>query len=143
VRAAQPSKPVPVAQASPAMPSTSKPATPTKPAAIPPPPKQTVTTGPPSKPVTTASTDESTSYGIQLGAFSSQASALGEWKRLQTAHAAELHGLFAHAVPVEVTSGKLFRLQSPVGDEARARAICASLTQHQTPCVVVLPPAKR
>jgi cell division septation protein DedD len=102
--------------------------------------------GPPSKPAPVAQTSPATSsdgYGIQLGAFSTQAAALSEWKRLQTAHDAELHGLFAHAVPVEVTSGKLFRLQSPVGDEARARAICTSLTKHQTPCVVVLPPEKR
>ena len=128
------SKPAPVA---------SKPIAATKSVATPPPPKQAITTGPPSKPVTTASTDESGGYGIQLGAFSTQAAALGEWKRLQSAHDAELHGLFAHAVPVQVTSGKLFRLQSPIGDEARARAICASLTKHQTPCVVVLPPEKR
>jgi hypothetical protein len=136
-----PSKAAPVAQTSTVAPSA--PIAATKPAETPPPPKQTVTTGPPSKPVTTASTDESGGYGIQLGAFSTQAAALGEWKRLQTAHDAELHGLFAHAVPLQVTSGKLFRLQSPVGDEARARAICASLTKHQTPCVVVLPPEKR
>jgi cell division protein FtsN len=102
-----------------------------------------VTTGPASKPVTTASTDSSGGYGIQLGAFSTQAAALNEWKRLQLAHEAELHGLFAHAVPIDVTSGKLYRLQSPVGDEARARSICASLTMKQTPCVVVLPPDKR
>jgi hypothetical protein len=113
-----------------------------KSSASPAPPKQTVTTGPASKPVTTASTDSAGGYGIQLGAFSTQAAALNEWKRLQAIHDAELHGLFAHAVPVDVTSGKLYRLQSPVGDEARARSICASLTKKQTPCVVVLPPEK-
>ena len=97
-----------------------------------------VTHGPPSKPVVTASADTA-SFGIQLGAFSSQAAALTEWKRLQVAYDSELHGLFAHAVPVQVTSGKLFRLQSPVGDESRARSICSSLTKHAQPCVVVLP----
>ena len=96
------------------------------------------TSGPASKPVVTASADTA-SFGIQLGAFSSQAAALTEWKRLQVAYASELHGLFAHAVPVQVTSGKLFRLQSPVGDESRARSICSSLTKHAQPCVVVLP----
>ncbi|HEU4624874.1 MAG TPA: SPOR domain-containing protein [Steroidobacteraceae bacterium] len=104
-------------------------------------PKQADTTAPPSHPTMTASTDAG-GYGIQLGAFSTQAAALSEWKRLQVAHDAELHGLFAHAVPVTVSSGKLYRLQSPVGDEARARGICASLTKKQTPCVVVLPPGK-
>lgn len=144
-----PSKPAPIASAStaPHAASTSanngsKPSLATKPAAAPTPPKQTITTGPASKPVTTASTDNSGGYGIQLGAFSTQAAALNEWKRLQIAHDAELHGLFAHAVAIDVTSGKLYRLQSPVGDEARARSICASLTKQQTPCVVVLPPEK-
>src|SRR5581483_7909035 len=144
-----PSKPAPVAPtssaahaASTAANGASKPMPAPKPAESPPPPKQTVATGPASKPVVTASTDSSGAYGIQLGAFSTQAAALNEWKRLQLAHDAELHGLFAHAVPVDVTSGKLYRLQSPVGDEARARSICASLTKKQTPCVVVLPPEK-
>jgi cell division septation protein DedD len=123
--------------------SASNPTSAPKAAAAPPPPKQTVTTGPASKPVTTASTDNSGGYGIQLGAFSTQAAALNEWKRLQVTHDAELHGLFAHAVPLDVTSGKLYRLQAPVGDEGRARSICASLTKKQTPCVVVLPPAER
>jgi cell division septation protein DedD len=123
--------------------SATKPSSASKPSASPAPPKQTVTTGPASKPVTTASTDSASAYGIQLGAFSTQAAALNAWKGLQVAHDAELHGLFAHAVPVDVTSGKLYRLQAPVGDEARARSICASLTKKQTPCVVVLPPAKR
>jgi cell division septation protein DedD len=145
-----PSKPAPVAPpssvahtASTAANNASKPSSAPKPAASASLPKQTMTTGPASKPVTTASTDNLGGYGIQLGAFSSQAAALNEWKRLQIAHEAELHGLFAHAVPIDVTSGKLYRLQSPVGDEARARSICASLTKKQTPCVVVLPPEKR
>jgi cell division septation protein DedD len=122
---------------------TTKPTSTPKAAASPSPAKQTVTPGPASKPVTTASTDNSGGYGIQLGAFSTQAAALNEWKRLQVTHDADLHGLFAHAVPLDVTSGKLYRLQAPVGDEGRARSICASLTKKQTPCVVVLPPAKR
>jgi SPOR domain len=78
-------------------------------------------------------------YGIQLGAFSSQAAALGEWKRLQVKFDPQLHGLFARAIPVKVSSGTLFRLQSPVGDEARARSICAVLSERAQPCVVVLP----
>ncbi len=80
-----------------------------------------------------------TGYGIQLGAFSTQAAALGEWKRLQQKFDPELHGLFARAVPLKVSSGTLFRLQSPVGDESRARSICAALTEAAQPCVVVLP----
>jgi hypothetical protein len=78
-------------------------------------------------------------FGIQLGAFSTQAAALGAWKNLQVRFDPQLHGLFAHAVPVHATTGQIFRLQSPVGDEARARGICAALAQQSQPCVVVLP----
>ena len=86
-----------------------------KPAAPAAAPKPTMTTGPASKAVTTTSaTEKSESFGIQLGAFSSQAAALAEWKRLQTHYDTELHGLFAHAVPVQVTSGTLFRLPLPL-----------------------------
>ncbi len=79
------------------------------------------------------------SYGIQLGAFGTQQAALAAWKRLQITYDQQLHGLFAHAVPVQTASGQLFRLQSPVGEEARARSICSVLTQKSQPCVVVLP----
>jgi cell division septation protein DedD len=78
-------------------------------------------------------------FGIQLGAFRSQDAALKNWKQLQVKYDADLHGLFAHAVPVKQTSGELFRLQAPVGEEARARAICASLAKQSQPCVIVLP----
>ena len=78
-------------------------------------------------------------FGIQLGAFRSQDAALKNWKQLQVKYEADLHGLFAHAVPVKQTSGQLFRLQAPVGEESRARAICASLSKQSQPCVVVLP----
>lgn len=86
-----------------------------------------------------ASDAASPGYGIQLGAFSSQAAALSAWKKLQVTYDSQLHGLFAHAVPVQTTSGQLFRLQSPVGEESRARSICASMAQQSQPCVVVLP----
>lgn len=78
-------------------------------------------------------------FGIQLGAFRSQDAALKSWKQIQAKHDSDLHGLFARAVPVSQSSGQLFRLQAPVGDEARARAICASLSRKSQPCVVVLP----
>ena len=80
-------------------------------------------------------------FGIQLGAFHSQDAALANWKSLQTKYGEDLHGLFARAVPVQQSAGQLFRLQAPVGDESRARSICASLTRKSQPCVVVLPQA--
>src|SRR5262249_5894089 len=83
----------------------------------------------------------SAQFGIQLGAFRTQDAALKNWKQLQVKFDSDLHGLFAHAVPVKQGSGdQLFRLQAPVGEEARARAICASLARRSQPCVVVLPP---
>jgi cell division septation protein DedD len=86
-----------------------------------------------------ASTPSPGQFGIQLGAFRSQEAALNDWKRLQARFDSDLHGLFARAVPVKQTAGQLFRLQAPVGNEARARTICASLSKQSQPCVVVLP----
>jgi hypothetical protein len=78
-------------------------------------------------------------FGIQLGAFRTQEAALNDWKRLQVKFDTDLHGLFARAVPVTHSAGQLFRLQAPVGEESRARAICASLMKQSQPCVIVLP----
>jgi cell division septation protein DedD len=114
-----------------------KPAPPVKPAE----PKRVAAATPPTpaaKPAT-APPAPSPHFGIQLGAFRSQDAALKNWKQLQTKYDSDLHGLFAHAVPVKQTSGDLFRLQAPVGEESRARAICASLSKQSQPCVVVLP----
>jgi cell division septation protein DedD len=80
-----------------------------------------------------------TQFGIQLGAFSSQQAALNDWKRIQGRFGSDLHGLFAKAVPVQQASGQLFRLQASVGEETKARTICASLAKQSQPCVVVLP----
>jgi cell division septation protein DedD len=78
-------------------------------------------------------------FGIQLGAFSTQSAALNEWKRLEATYSRELRGLRPHAVRAQTAAGTLFRLQSPVEDETRARAICAALVKRRQPCVVVLP----
>jgi hypothetical protein len=87
-------------------------------------------------------TDTPAQFGVQLGAFRTQEAALNDWKRLQTKFDADLHGLFARAVPIQHSAGQLFRLQAPVGEEGRARAICASLMKQAQPCVVVLPPSR-
>lgn len=100
--------------------------------------KHLAAAAPPAAKPTVASAPAS-SFGIQLGAFRSQDAALKNWKQLQVKYDADLHGLFAHAVPVKQTAGQLFRLQAPVGEESRARAICASLSKQSQPCVVVLP----
>jgi cell division septation protein DedD len=91
------------------------------------------------KPAAAAAPTPSNPFGIQLGAFRSQDAALQNWKQLQAKYDSDLHGLFAHAVPVKQGADPLFRLQAPVGEESRARAICASLAKQSQPCVIVLP----
>ena len=79
------------------------------------------------------------SFGIQLGAFSTEASANTEWRLLASRYAPDLQGLQEHVVPVDTASGRIYRLQAAVGDEGRARSICNSLRSHGQACVAVLP----
>jgi cell division septation protein DedD len=78
-------------------------------------------------------------FGVQLGAFSSEAGANNEWLALTGRFGPELQGLRQHVVPAETASGRIYRLQALVGDEARARAICDSLRKRGQACVAVLP----
>lgn len=135
-----------------ALPPATPPAAASTPPAVPPPPAAAAST----KPVPQVSpeaakavqsvpaapspvTDTPAQFGIQLGAFRTREAALNSWKQLQVKFDADLHGLFARAVPVQHSAGQLFRLQAPVGEEGRARAICASLVKKSQPCVIVLP----
>jgi cell division septation protein DedD len=77
-------------------------------------------------------------YGVQLGAFSSEASAGREWQRLQGRFGAELGGLSPHIVLASTGSGELYRLQVAAAGEAQARAICDSLKGQAQACVPVL-----
>ena len=79
------------------------------------------------------------SYGVQLGAFGSEASADREWRRLQGRFGAQLGGLSPRIVAGGNTSGPLYRLQAPAAGEAQARALCDSLREKSQPCVPVLP----
>ncbi len=78
-------------------------------------------------------------YGVQLGAFGSQASADREWQRLQGRFGTELGGLSPRIVVASTGSGQLYRLQAPAAGEAQARAICDSLKEKAQACVPVLP----
>jgi cell division septation protein DedD len=78
-------------------------------------------------------------YGVQLGAFGSHASADREWRRLQGRFGAQLGGLSPRIVPAGGATGQLYRLQASAAGEAQARAICDSLKQRAQPCVPVLP----
>jgi sporulation related protein len=78
-------------------------------------------------------------YGIQLGAFSSEASASAQWRTLSAKYASQLQGLRQQVVPADTASGRVYRLQAAVGDESRARAICVQLRTYGQGCVAVLP----
>ncbi|MGN6451601.1 MAG: SPOR domain-containing protein [Steroidobacteraceae bacterium] len=77
-------------------------------------------------------------YGIQLGAFGSEATADREWRRLQERFGAELGNLSPRIVIAESDSRQLYRLQAPATGEAQARAICDSLREQSQACIPVV-----
>jgi SPOR domain len=77
-------------------------------------------------------------YGVQLGAFATEASADREWQRLQGRFGAELGGLSPRIVVASTDSGQLYRLQATAAGEAQARAICDSLKEQAQACVPVI-----
>jgi hypothetical protein len=80
-----------------------------------------------------------TSYGVQLGAFASENAATSQWQLLVERFNAQLRGLAPHVVTAETATGRLFRLQALVADEATARALCDMLRRESQACVPVLP----
>jgi cell division septation protein DedD len=78
-------------------------------------------------------------YGIQLGAFSTEAGAMNEWHLLAARYAAELQGLQEHVVAADMAAGRIYRLQAAVVDEGHARSICDLLRRRGQACVAVLP----
>jgi hypothetical protein len=78
-------------------------------------------------------------YGVQLGAFGSEASADREWQRLQGRFSPQLAGLAPRIVVAQTGAGQLYRLQAPASGEAQARALCDALKEQSQACVPVLP----
>jgi len=78
-------------------------------------------------------------YGVQLGAFKTEARANSEWHALTARFGSELAGLQEHVVAADTASGRIYRLQASVGDQGRARALCESLRKQSQACVAVLP----
>jgi cell division septation protein DedD len=78
-------------------------------------------------------------FGVQLGAFVSEDAATNEWQQLTARFSAELRGLAPRVVSANTSTGRLFRLQALVADEARARALCDMLKKQSQACVPVLP----
>jgi hypothetical protein len=78
-------------------------------------------------------------FGVQLGAFASENAATTEWQQLTARFGAQLRGLAPRVVSANTTTGRLFRLQTLVADEAAARALCDMLKKQSQACVPVLP----
>jgi hypothetical protein len=91
------------------------------------------------KPASSNATSQSTGYGVQLGAFGSEAGADREWRRLSGRFGAELGHLSPRIVLAESDSGQFYRLQAPAAGEAQARAICHSLREQDQACIPVTP----
>jgi hypothetical protein len=91
------------------------------------------------RPVSSNQTSQSSGYGVQLGAFGSEASADQEWRRLSGRFGAELGHLSPRIVLAENGSGQFYRLQAPAAGEAQARAICNSLREQDQACIPVTP----
>ena len=87
----------------------------------------------------TAATQVSEGYGVQFGAFGSQARADQEWQRLQGRFGPQLGGLAPRIVVASTMNGQLYRLQAPAPGEAQARALCEALKEQSQACVPVLP----
>lgn len=81
-------------------------------------------------------------YGVQLGAFGSEAGARAAWQGAVSRHGAVLAGLEPAIAPVASGSGKLYRLRAAVPSEAKARSVCEALRARSQACVVVLPVGK-
>ena len=90
------------------------------------------------RPASANETAADTRYGVQLGAFGSEASADREWRRLRGRFGQELGSLSPRIVVAETDSGQLYRLQAPAAGEAQARAICDSLKEQDQACVPVV-----
>jgi len=91
------------------------------------------------QPASSNETSRNTGYGVQLGAFGSEASADREWHRLRGRFGAELGNLSPRIVVAESDSGQFYRLQAPASGEAQARAICDSLKEQEQACIPVVP----
>lgn len=91
---------------------------------------------PPAKP---QGLPQSSGYAVQLGAFKNEAGAQAEWQALKARYGTDLGALQQKVVAADGPSGRIYRLQAGVPDEAHARALCDSLKKRSQPCVAVLP----
>jgi SPOR domain len=74
---------------------------------------------------------------VQLGAFSSQAHAQWQWKRLSAKFSKELGALTPRYAAGKSGARGVVRLQVAVGSHAQAAALCGKLKAHGQSCVPV------
>lgn len=119
------------AQQQPPAPVVATPAAPPKAAA---PAPKVITPAP--KPATPPPAEAGDGNAVQLGAFSSQARALGAYKEM-SARFGYLSGLEPSLVPTSRDGQTLYRLRVPAGSAANARDICNRLKLAGEACSVV------
>lgn len=73
--------------------------------------------------------------GVQVGAFSSKATAEAGWSKLQQQHSA-LSGLSHRVVEGKADIGTVYRLQAVAADAGAARSLCAQLRSAGAACQV-------
>ena len=78
---------------------------------------------------------DSGGVGVQVGAYSSQATAEAGWSHLASSHEA-LKGLHHRILEGSADIGTVYRLQAVTGDLAAANALCASLKSSGVACQV-------
>jgi hypothetical protein len=74
---------------------------------------------------------------VQLGAFSSQAHAESQWKRLSAKFSRELSSLTPRYLAGKSHAGAVIRLQVAVNSRAQGKALCEKLRAHAQTCVTV------
>jgi SPOR domain len=74
--------------------------------------------------------------GVQVGAYSSEASAKAGWGRLTAAHGEILKGVNHRVVQGQADIGTVYRLQAVASDAAAAQALCGRLKSAGVACQV-------
>ncbi len=89
----------------------------------------------PSASASEAAKPASAGIGVQIGAFSSNASAEAAWGKLASVHE-PLKGLSHRVVEGRADIGTVYRLQALAGDAAGANALCSALQAGGLKCQV-------
>jgi len=135
---ATPAAPAPAMKPATAAPATAAPAT----AAAPSRPVEAAAAPKPAAAKPAAATPASgpaTGYGVQLGAFSTQAKADAAWASASKRFKAELGGAKHEVLRGKSGAATVFRLRVAQSGESAARGLCDALKAHHQACVVYHP----